>query len=201
MLVERDIGVALDARVAVPGGFTVAHGQDAGDLQGRLSGKGSDTGDCSGSGRAEGYDTIRCMTPSPHDGDFSTLFNFLPIGAYRSSADGHMIRANQALVALNGYATEADLIEGVKDIAIEWYVDPARRAEFKQQLERDGYVRGFVSEIYRHKTRERVWISENAHAVRDAAGVNCGTTRARWKTSPSGFAARRPCSKAKKSCG
>ncbi len=111
------------------------------------------------------------MTLSPHDGDFSTLFNFLPIGAYRSSSSGHMIRANQALVALNGYATEAELIEGVKDIAIEWYVEAARRAEFKQLLERDGFVRGFVSEIYRHKTRERVWISENAHAVRDAAGT------------------------------
>jgi PAS domain S-box-containing protein len=111
------------------------------------------------------------MTPSPPDADFSTLFNFLPIGAYRSSSDGHMIRANQALVELNGYATEAELIEGVKDIAIEWYVEAARRAEFKQLLERDGFVRGFVSEIYRHKTRERVWISENAHAVRDAAGA------------------------------
>ncbi len=111
------------------------------------------------------------MTPSPPDGDFSTLFNFLPIGAYRSSADGHMLRANQALVELNGYATEAELIEGVKDIAIEWYVEAARRAEFKQQLERDGFVRGFVSEIYRHKARERVWISENAHAVRDASGA------------------------------
>jgi PAS domain S-box-containing protein len=110
------------------------------------------------------------MTPSTPDGDFSTLFNFLPIGAYRSSSDGHMIRANQALVELNGYETEAEMIEGVKDIAIEWYVDPARRNEFKQQLERDGFVRGFISEIYRHKTRERVWISENAHAVRNVAG-------------------------------
>ena len=110
------------------------------------------------------------MTPSP-DGDFSTLFNFLPIGAYRSSPDGQMLRANQALVTLNGYATERDLLEGVKDIGIEWYVEAARRAEFKQQLERDGFVRGFVSEIYRHKTRERVWISENAHAVRDASGA------------------------------
>jgi PAS domain S-box-containing protein len=111
------------------------------------------------------------MTPAPPDGDFSTLFNFLPIGAYRSSPAGHMLRANQALVALNGYDAERDLIEGVKDIGIEWYVEAARRAEFKQQLERDGFVRGFVSEIFRHKTRERVWISENAHAVRDAAGA------------------------------
>ncbi|WP_382162313.1 PAS domain-containing protein [Hydrogenophaga sp. ANAO-22] len=109
--------------------------------------------------------------PSPLDGDFSTLFNFLPIGAYRSSPEGRMLRANQALVALNGYASEGELLAAVNDIALEWYVDPVRRDEFKSQLERDGFVRGFVSEIHRHRTRERVWISENAHAVRDAAGV------------------------------
>lgn len=111
------------------------------------------------------------LPPSPFDGDFSTLFNFLPIGAYRSSPEGQMLRANQALVRLNGYASETQLRDAVNDIANEWYVDPARRAEFKMQLERDGYVRGFVSEIHRHKTRERVWISENAHGVRDASGV------------------------------
>lgn len=109
--------------------------------------------------------------PSPLDGDFSTLFNFLPIGAYRSSPEGRMLRANQALVKLNGYASEVEMLASVNDIALEWYVDPTRRAEFKCQLERDGFVRGFVSEINRHKTRERVWISENAHGVRDAAGV------------------------------
>ncbi|WP_332742088.1 hybrid sensor histidine kinase/response regulator [Hydrogenophaga sp.] len=111
------------------------------------------------------------LAPSPPDGDFSTLFNFLPIGAYRSSPKGQMLRANQALVRLNGYASEAELTDAVNDIANEWYVDPVRRREFQAQLERDGYVRGFVSEIHRHKTRERVWISENAHGVRDASGV------------------------------
>lgn len=111
------------------------------------------------------------MPLPPSDGDFSSLFNFLPIGAYRSSPDGRMLRANQALVALNGYASEGELLAAVNDIALEWYVDPKRRSEFKCLLERDGFVRGFVSEIHRHRTRDRVWISENAHAVRDAAGV------------------------------
>ena len=111
------------------------------------------------------------QSPFPTDGDFSTLFNFLPIGAYRSSPEGRMLRANQALVQLNGYASEAEMLDAVNDIALEWYVDPRRRAEFKSQLERDGFVRGFVSEIHRHKTRERVWISENAHGVRDATGA------------------------------
>jgi PAS domain S-box-containing protein len=104
-------------------------------------------------------------------GEFATLFNFLPIGAYRSSPDGQMIRSNQALVELNGYASEAEHLAAVKDIAREWYVDPLRRDAFKQRLERDGFVRGFVSEIWRHKTRERIWISENAHIVRDAQGA------------------------------
>lgn len=106
----------------------------------------------------------------PELGDFSSLFNFLPIGAYRSSPAGRMLRANQVLVRLNGYQTEAQLLEGVQDIASEWYVDPGRRAVFAQMLERDGFVRGFVSEIWRHGTGERIWISENAHGVRDANG-------------------------------
>ena len=104
------------------------------------------------------------------DGDFSSLFNFLPIGAYRSAPDGRMIRANEALVRFNGHDSEASLIAGVGDIAAEWYVDPRRRDDFRRLLERDGFVRGFVSEVFRHKTRERAWVSENAHAVRDAAG-------------------------------
>lgn len=102
--------------------------------------------------------------------DFSTLFDFLPIGAYRSSPEGRQLRANPALVALNGYASEAEQVAAVHDIATEWYVDPQRRAQFTQALERDGFVRGFTSEVYRHKTRERIWVCENAHVVRDAQG-------------------------------
>jgi PAS domain S-box-containing protein len=102
--------------------------------------------------------------------DFASLFNFLPIGAYRSTWDGGMVRANPALVALNGYETEAELLASVKDIATEWYVDPGRRAEFLARIQRDGQVKAFVSEIWRHRTRERIWISENAHALYDEQG-------------------------------
>ena len=102
--------------------------------------------------------------------DFSSLFEFLPIGAYRSSPAGLQLRANPALVALNGYADEAEQLSGVRDIATEWYVDPQRREQFARALASNGFVRGFVSEIYRHKSRERIWISENAHVVRAADG-------------------------------
>lgn len=114
---------------------------------------------------------IRPSRSAPALSNFSTLFDFLPLGAYRSSADGTQLRANQALVRLNGFASEAEMLAAVNDIGGQWYVDPARRETFRQLIERDGQVRGFVSEVYRYKTRERIWISENAHVVRDARGA------------------------------
>jgi diguanylate cyclase (GGDEF)-like protein/PAS domain S-box-containing protein len=109
-------------------------------------------------------------TGHPKWDDFTSLFEFLPIGAYRSSPEGKQLRANPAQVRLNGYDNEAEMIAGVQDIGTEWYVDPDRRRLFWELLERDGFVRSFESEIYRHKTRERIWITENAHVVRDANG-------------------------------
>jgi diguanylate cyclase (GGDEF)-like protein/PAS domain S-box-containing protein len=102
--------------------------------------------------------------------DFSTLFELLPIGAYRSAPSGEQLRANPALVRLNGYSSERELLAAVKNIGDSWYVQDGRRDEFKKAMEEHGEVKGFVSEIYRHCTRERIWISENAHVVRDAAG-------------------------------
>lgn len=104
------------------------------------------------------------------DDDFSTLFEFLPIGAYRSTPDGRMIRANPALVRLNGCDSEAELHALVHDIATQWYVDPGRRTEFKAMLERDGRVLAFISEVHRQKTRERIWIRENAHVLHHPDG-------------------------------
>jgi PAS domain S-box-containing protein len=103
--------------------------------------------------------------------DFSTLFEALPVGAYRSRPDGTMVRANAALVRLNGYGSEAELLGSVRDIAREWYVDPLRRAEFTRRLEGEGRVAAFVSEVRRHRTGERIWISENASLVRDENGA------------------------------
>lgn len=102
--------------------------------------------------------------------DFSSLFQFLPIGAYRSSRDGVMLRANPALVELNGYADETVMLADVNRVDSDWYVQPGRRAEFRARLERDGFVRGFVSEVVRHRDQDHRWVSENAHGVFDAAG-------------------------------
>jgi diguanylate cyclase (GGDEF)-like protein/PAS domain S-box-containing protein len=90
-------------------------------------------------------------------------------GIYRSSLDGHQLAANRSLVRLNGYDSETEMLAAVNDIATEWYVEPNRRTEFRDILQRDGKVEDFVSEVYRHKTRERIWITESARIVRDPA--------------------------------
>jgi PAS domain S-box-containing protein len=112
--------------------------------------------------------------PEAGGDDWSSLFRFLPIGAYRSTPEGRQLRANPALVRLNGFESEAEQLASVHDIGVEWYVQPSRRDEFRRLIERDGQVVGFESEIYRHKTRERIWVRENAHVVRHPDG------RVRW---------------------
>jgi diguanylate cyclase (GGDEF)-like protein/PAS domain S-box-containing protein len=103
--------------------------------------------------------------------DFSTLFDLLPIGAYRSSPDGRQLRANPALVRIDGYNSEKEMLGATKDLAQEWYVDPSRREQFKALLATHGRVQDFVSEVYRHKTRERIWVRVHAHVVRAADGA------------------------------
>jgi PAS domain S-box-containing protein len=117
--------------------------------------------------------TMSLHKPSPvsvREGDFASLFNFLPIGAFRSTVSGGMVRANPALMAMNGYAEESVMLEAVNRANSDWYLAPGRRAEFVEKLRRDGFVRGFISEVQRHGDGQRLWINENAHEVRNADG-------------------------------
>jgi len=102
--------------------------------------------------------------------DWSSLFEFLPIGAYRNAPDGHQLHANPALARLNGFATVAEHLEADRQPNRPWYVAAEQRAQFRALLARDGVVTGFESEVRRYATGERIWVRENAHVVRDARG-------------------------------
>jgi diguanylate cyclase (GGDEF)-like protein len=86
-------------------------------------------------------------------------------GFYRTTLDGKHISANAALVAISGFDTEAELIAAIGKNYGSWYVDSKRRDEFRRILAEQGTVRNFVSEVFRDKTGERIWISENARLV------------------------------------
>ncbi len=101
--------------------------------------------------------------------DFSTLFELLPIGAYRTDAQSRQVRANRAMVKIFGFESEAQMLSTVKSSGGGWYAQPGRREEFKAQLVAHGSLREFVSEM-RRNNGETFWISENAHSVYDDAG-------------------------------
>lgn len=104
----------------------------------------------------------------------STLFEFLPIGAYRSSPDGRLLQVNTELARLNGYEHPQELLDAMTDVGQQWYVDPARREQFKAQMAEHGQVRHFVSQVRRQRTGEVYWACEHAHVLRAADGsVSC----------------------------
>lgn len=101
----------------------------------------------------------------------STLFEFLPIGAYRTNAAGEVLRANAALVRMNGYDTEAQWLEVVNKNSQAWYVDPQRRQQLRDLLDQHNTVVDFVSEVQSARLPEHIWVREASHAVRDTSGA------------------------------
>lgn len=100
----------------------------------------------------------------------STLFELLPIGAYRSKPGGEVFHINTALIRIAGFANAGEYLLSGLSFARHFYVNPARRAEFVALIERDDHVSDFISEAYRLKTGERIWVRELAHIVRDSFG-------------------------------
>jgi diguanylate cyclase (GGDEF)-like protein/PAS domain S-box-containing protein len=100
---------------------------------------------------------------------YRSIFEHSAIGMFQSTSDGRYIAANHALASLYGYDSPLALVEGIADIASGLYVDPARRQEFRAEIELNGRVRDFESEI-RCRNGERIWIAENAHAVQGPDG-------------------------------
>jgi PAS domain S-box-containing protein len=114
------------------------------------------------------YDRHRALLAARRaEQSFRKLYDSISEGVFRSTLDGKMISANPALVRLNGYETEEELIRCCSDIANEWYVDSSRRAEIHQMLLKTDKVTNVVSEVFRHKTRERIWIEESVRLVRE----------------------------------
>jgi diguanylate cyclase (GGDEF)-like protein len=117
--------------------------------------------------------------PSPHDNDASSpqavveylsLFKNAVCGIYRDRLDGTPVRANAALYTFNGYSNEEEHLAAVTRHGGSWYVDPDRSKYFQHLMDTQGFVRDLVSEVYRHRTREKAWITENAWYVRDKDG-------------------------------
>jgi Amt family ammonium transporter len=90
-------------------------------------------------------------------------------GMFQTSRDGRYLSANPALAHIYGYTAPEELMQSLSDIGTQLYVEPRRRDDFRQEIERDGIVVNFESQVYR-RDGSVIWISENARAIRDKDG-------------------------------
>jgi|Deesub1362B_J571_1020462.scaffolds.fasta_scaffold05785_2 PAS domain S-box-containing protein len=97
---------------------------------------------------------------------YQKLFEEIPIGLFRISADGKILEANATFLQLFGYQTKEELVG--KRIT-EFYKNPADRKKLLKKLEKDGMVRDFEVEFIR-KDGTSFWAELNVSAIRDESG-------------------------------
>ena len=103
------------------------------------------------------------------EANYREMFENSVEGIFQTSPDGRYLRANRALARIYGYESPTELIDHLSNIAVQLYVQPRRRLEFIEHVQRSGIVSDFESQVCR-RDGTTIWISENARAVHDASG-------------------------------
>ena len=103
---------------------------------------------------------------------FRSIFENAVEGIYQSTPDGRFVSVNPAMARMFGYDSADEMIGAIGDIGREVYVDPGRREDFKHTMEAHGVVERFECQVLR-KDGKRIWVSENARAVRNVIGRIC----------------------------
>jgi PAS domain S-box-containing protein len=100
---------------------------------------------------------------------YRSIFENAIEGIFQNTLEGHLLSVNPALARMLGFDSPEELISRREDVGRQGYADPTVRDKFKQALEETGFVANFEYEVYR-KDGGKIWVSENARAVRDAEG-------------------------------
>lgn len=91
-------------------------------------------------------------------------------GIYQTTPDGRIVSANPALARTLGYDNPDEILNFDGPFAERLYVDPERRAEFRQQVEVHGLIKGFEARM-RRKDGTVIWVSIDARTVKDERGA------------------------------
>jgi diguanylate cyclase (GGDEF)-like protein/PAS domain S-box-containing protein len=100
---------------------------------------------------------------------YRALFQSAAEGIYRSLPNGGFIDVNPAMARIFGFESPAAMLTQLQCPARELYVDPAHGAAVLARLDAEGRIDLVESEVQR-RDGSRIWISENARAVRDETG-------------------------------
>jgi PAS domain S-box-containing protein len=100
---------------------------------------------------------------------YRSIFENAQEGIYRSTPDGRIVIANQAMADMLGYKTPEELLTSVTDMSLQLYVHPAERAKIEKIIEEQGSARNYETQFYR-KDGSVIWVSLTMHADCDEKG-------------------------------
>jgi diguanylate cyclase (GGDEF)-like protein/PAS domain S-box-containing protein len=95
-----------------------------------------------------------------------SLVEGIPVGVYRTTADGQFLQANKALARMLSYPdTESLLLASSASL----HVDARDREIWRSLMDANGFVDNFETRLRRFDGRI-IWVKDTARAVRDARG-------------------------------
>jgi PAS domain S-box-containing protein len=99
---------------------------------------------------------------------YRTLFEESKDVVYISAPEGKFLDINQAGVELFGYASREELLQ--IDITQDLHVNPHRRSELQEQLDKQGFIKD-SEVVFRRKDGQHVTVLLTANAVNDEKGA------------------------------
>lgn len=101
--------------------------------------------------------------------NYRSIFENALEGIFQSSPTGEFINANPALAKIYGYDSPAEMMAAITNIGEQLYVNPAKRTEFRQLLDKQDAVKNFEYQCY-CKDGSTVWTEIDARVVKDSSG-------------------------------
>lgn len=98
---------------------------------------------------------------------YRSIFDNAVEGIFQLSPEGKWLSANPAVAGIFGYKSVGAFMAEANGKSPRMYGEPDRRREFLEQLKERGVVTKFESQCVR-PDGGKIWVSESAHAVRDA---------------------------------
>lgn len=100
---------------------------------------------------------------------YQALYQEAQYGIFTTSADGQVVSANPAAARLLGYASSEEVLESIRDIGRDLYVDQQERARMLELLREQGHINGFETRM-RRKDGGFVWVSVSGRLVQGDDG-------------------------------
>ncbi len=97
---------------------------------------------------------------------YRRIFENSVVGIFQSIPEGRFISVNPAFARILGYESPQELVEGISDIATQYYVNPDDRRRFEEVLWEQGYVENMEFQVQR-RDGSHIWVSNSTRTCFD----------------------------------